>query len=68
MSAMATNWKTLALIAAGLLLVLALLKVVGGQPAEAIAASQSQPPAAIPASPAHGEPTSNEIRDFPQLD
>jgi len=68
MSAIATNWKTLALIAVGLLLAFALLRVAVGRPSEAIAASQTQAPAATPAPAQNGEPISNEIRDFPQLD
>jgi hypothetical protein len=69
MSAIAKNWKTLALIAAGLLLAVAWLRVVVGPTSEAVAAPASQTQAAAPA-PAvpQGEPISNEIRDFPQLD
>jgi len=68
MSAIAKNWKVLGLIAAGLLLMFATLKVAVGGSRDAIAASQTQAPAAAPAPAQHGEPISNEIRDFPQLD
>ncbi len=66
MSAMAKNWKVLAVIAAGVLLMLATLKVAVRASRDAVAASQT--PAAAPAPAQHGEPISNEIRDFPQLD
>ena len=68
MSAIAKNWKVLALIAAGLLLMFATLKVALKGSRDAVAASQTQAPAAAPAPAQHGEPISNEIRDFPQLD
>ena len=68
MSAMAKNWKVLAVIAAGVLLMLATLKVAVRASRDAVAASQTQAPAAAPAPVQHGEPISNEIRDFPQLD
>ncbi len=68
MSAMAKNWKVMALIAAGVLLMLATLKVAVRGSRDAVAASQTQAPAAAPAPAQHGEPISNEIRDFPQLD
>jgi hypothetical protein len=68
MSAIAKNWKVLALIAAGILLTIASLKVAVGGSRDAVAASQMQAPAAAPAPAQHGEPISNEIRDFPQLD
>jgi hypothetical protein len=68
MSAIAKNWKVLAAIATGLLLMFATLKVAVGGSRNAIAASRTQAPAVSPAPAQHGEPISNEVRDFPQLD
>ena len=68
MSAMTKNWKVLALIATGLLLMFATLKVAVGGSRDAVAASRTRAPAAAPAPAQHGEPISNEVRDFLQLD
>ena len=68
MSPMSRNWKELvAVIAVGLALFLASQRFAVARSSAAVAAPQTQAGAVIPA-PQHGEPISNEIRDFPQLD
>jgi len=66
MSAVATNWKTLlALFVLGLALLFASSLVAVSRSSAPAAAPQTMAPAS--AAP-QGEPISNEIRDFPQLD
>jgi len=54
-------------IAVGLALFLASQRFAAARPSAAVAAPQTQAGALAPAAP-QGEPISNEIRDFPQLD
>jgi hypothetical protein len=67
MSAIATSWKApLAVIAMGLALLLASMRV-GASRSEGAAAQETQATTPAPGQ-RNGEPPSNEIADFPQLD
>ncbi len=67
MSAIATNWKTLALFVLGLALLFASSLVAVSRSSAPAAASQTQTMAPVSAA-LQEQPISNEIRDFPQLD
>jgi hypothetical protein len=68
MSPMAQNWKVvLAVIAVAVALLFASQRFAVARSSAAVAAPQRQS-GAVTSAPQHGEPISNEIRDFPQLD
>ena len=67
MSAIATNWKMLALFVLGLALLFASSLVAVSRSSAPAAASETQTMAPVYTAPQE-PPISNEIRDFPQLD